>query len=305
MMTRCMTVFALIACLLMAAPIARADDTKKLKTWYERLQRELSDLEKRMKVLDGKLPSSTATTKDQKVVAGLLLQLTNRMMELEKRIAALEKGQTPPQDTNGASPAIAKGGDAKAKDADDGKAAGKGNAAAKGLPAFLNNPNIADKIPAPPKDSKVEVVKTKSGIKKARVGMPKGKIRGPYGQFGCTPSAELFLIQDAPVFGITLVLVNEVGFRFKDEKYVHLIIDGNVSKERMKWKGHTVETDAQIFYVETIHFGTGLPNVLSLIDAGRVRVQIGASEFVLERLCIASLRDLCSCLHPDRVNELR
>ena len=303
-MTRCMTVLALIACLFLAAPVARADDTKKLKTWYERLQRELSDLEKRMKALDGQVPSSTAAAKDHKVVAGLLLQLTNRMMELEKRVAALEKGQAPTKDGAQPSPAIAKGAEADGKDGDKGQGV-DGKAAAKGLPAFLNDKNIADKIPTPPKDSKVDVVSTKNGIKKAQVKMPKGKISGPYGRFACTPSAELFLIQDAPVFGFTLILVNEVGFRFKDEKYVHLIIDGNVSKERMKWKGHTVETDAQIFYVETIHFGTGLPNVLSLIDAGRVRLQIGASEFVLERLCIASLRDLCSCLHPDRINELR
>lgn len=302
-MTRCLTALALILCLVGACPNAQADDTEKLKTWYERLQRELGDLEKRMKALDGKLPSSSSASKDQKVVAGLLLQLTHRMMELEKRVRALEKGQTPAQDAEAPSPAIAKG------DAAEGKAAkgeaGNGKAAAKGLPAFLNNPNIADKIPSPPKDSKVDMVSTKHGLKKARVSMPKGKISGPYGRMACTPSAELFLIQDAPVFGITLVLVNETGFRFKDEKYVHLIIDGNVSKERMKWKGETVETDAQIFYVETLHFGTGLPNVLSLIDAGRVRLQVGASEFVLERLCIATLRDLCSCLHPDRIHELR
>ncbi|MDF1702511.1 MAG: hypothetical protein P1V36_15275 [Planctomycetota bacterium] len=291
---------ALILLLLLGmTPASAGGEEERLVRWYERIQRELKELEGRIGTLDGKSAPSAATKKEERALARTLLQLTTRMMELEKRVAALEKGV----------PAV-KGGDAKPADpkiADAGPVAdaGKDAQGAKDLPPFLKDPKIAEKIPAPPKDSAVDIVTTKSGLKKGVVSMPKGRISGPYGRLACTPSAEVFLVQDAPVFALSLVLVNKVGFRFKEEKYVYIVIDGNTTKSAMRWEGSVVETDEEILYVETLHFGTGLPNFLSLIDAGRVRVLVGACEFVIERLCIAALRDLCSCLHPDRVDRLR
>lgn len=301
-------VLAATTCLWMT-PIAHADEDERLARWYERLQKELVELEQRVRTLDGRPASDPAVAKTRKNVAGMLLELTNRMMDLEKRIAALEKGVP----TTGA----AESGDAGAPEVADaspaaktgksGKGAADGGAEAEKLPAFLEDKQLAAKIPEPKEDSAVDIVTTDSGLKKGVVTMPKGRATGPFGRLACTPGAEVFLVQDAPVFGLTLVLVNKVRFRFEHETHVYVIIDGNTTKSAMRWKGTTVEGEkpGELFYVETLHFGLGLGDMLRLIDAGRVRIQVGACEFVLERLCIIALRDLCSCLHPDRVNRLR
>jgi hypothetical protein len=314
-MSRCLL---LVLCALLGAsalPSARADDeAARLRAWYERLEERLTELDRKAARLAGAPGSPLAVADDSvKTLAAALLDLTNRLQELERRLGALEEAaKTAPAD--GAKGTDGKAAEAKAAEAkagapgapDAAKGAGAEPLAADpaepARPAFLADPQVVRRIPAPRRGSQVRFERV-AGVRRATLDLPKGTAKSIYGELGCSPGAALYLVEGAPVLGITLVLVNDRRFLLEGEEFAFVRTAGRSTMARMTWTGDLEVTEHGPRYIETATFGIGLLDFLSLLERGGT-VTIAAVTFEFVDACRPQLEDLCSVLHPERIGLL-
>jgi hypothetical protein len=295
---------------------ARAEDAdaQRLRAWYDRLRSQIQEIERKTGVLEGGKDAPAAVPDGTgRSLAAALLDLTNRLQELERRVAALEKGAAPPA-APPAGPTPAKkpepppqekpapgaeeekdapaGGDAAAKDA--------GSAAER--PAYLTDAALVKRIPRPGRHSKVRYLRG-SGATRGAIDLPDGRGRSIFGEIPCHPGAEVFLLEGAPIFAISLTIVNDRRFLCQGEEFVHVRAGSRTFLSRAKTEGTVETTELGPRYVETVRFAMGLADLLTLLERGG-SVTIGDVTLELVPECLTLLGDLCSCLHPDRVEAL-
>ncbi len=303
--------FVLLGAALLA-PGARAEDAEaqRLREWFARLCAQLAEIERRTGVLDAASQEPPAVPEGTgKSLASALLELTNRLQELETRVRALEKGAPvavkpdgKPVEKGAKVPEpVAKGATNKETGAGGGAAAKEDTGGAQ-QPPYLSDAALVKRIPRPGKQSRVRFERG-AGLPKGLVDLPATAGNSIFGKIPCQPGAELFLMSGAPIFGISLTVINDRRYLIQGEEFAHVRTGGRMILARMKVEATTEVTPEGPRFIETARFGLGLTDVLSLLErGGSVTIGDVTIEFVPE--CIALLSDLCSCLHPDRVEAL-
>jgi len=303
--------------LLVSGARAEDDDAERLRAWFDRLRTQLAELERRTGVLEGGKEAPAAVPDGTgRSLAAALLELTERMQELQRRILTLEKAATPgaapatttapkAETAGGAAPAPTASPPAETTPASSTGATAPGAAEAGApveRPAYLSDAALVKRIPRPAKASKVRF-RRGGGAMRGAIDLPAGRGRSLFGEIPLQPGAEVFLLQGAPILAMWLTSVNDRRFLFQGEEYAYVRTGGRTIMSRAKTEGTVETTEHGPRYVETARFAMGLVDLLSLLERGGT-ITIGDVTFEIPPECIALLGDLCSCLHPDRVDLL-